>query len=59
MRRILSFYSVIESNHEDPDKSVSRSVNPDANIMVLMSKKSCGIFIEFAIVHKIGYNKAI
>ena len=22
-------------------------------------KKSCGIFIEFSIVHKIGYNNAI
>ena len=24
-----------------------------------LSKKSCGIFIEFSIVHKIGYNNAI
>ena len=24
-----------------------------------VSKKSCGIFIEFSIVHKIGYNNAI
>ena len=24
-----------------------------------LSKKSCGIFIEFSIVHKMGYNNAI
>ena len=24
-----------------------------------LSKKSCGIFIEYSIVHKIGYNNAI
>ena len=24
-----------------------------------LSKKSCGIFIDFSIIHKIGYNNAI
>ena len=27
--------------------------------MYIIKKKSCGIFIEFSIVHKIGYNNAI
>ena len=27
-------------------------------IHLLISKKSCGIFVEFSIVHKIGYNNA-
>ena len=30
-----------------------------AIIFYIMSKKSCGILIEFSIVHKIGYNNPI
>ena len=37
----------------------SNSNNVIMSNNVELSKKSCGIFIEFSIVHKIGYNNAI
>ena len=41
------------------DASLAAIVKTIKEYIMRLLKKSCGMFIEFSIVHKIGYNNAI
>ena len=58
----IQFCNPYYSSFELVDKIKNRDLKTflfKKNTYNRLSKKSCGIFIEFSIVHKIGYNNAI